>query len=105
MARKQVLFIAAAIVFCLVHIPAVADDQLKNKFWHVLPEIVLRPVGFVSLLFGSAFFVVSSLVTAVASIEEPHDALNNSFEGFVKTPFRYTFKRPIAGNTLKIEPE
>ncbi len=105
MARKQVLFIAAAIWFCLVHIPVVADDQLESKFWNVLPEIVLRPVGFVSLLFGSAFFVVTTPVTAVASIEEPHDALNNALEGFVNTPFRYTFKRPIAGNALKIEPE
>ncbi len=80
---------------------AAADEPTALGFHNVLLEFLLRPMGFLSLLGGSALFVASSPFTAVASLEEPHDAWFNSFNGFVGAPIRYTFTRPIGDYTFK----
>ncbi|MGH8550297.1 MAG: hypothetical protein ACRERU_17185 [Methylococcales bacterium] len=82
-----------------------ADEPSPVGFWEVLPETILRPMGFVGLVGGCALFVVATPFTAVASIEAPHDAWTNSFNGFVGAPVRYTFSRPIGDYTFKVYPD
>ncbi|MGH8499893.1 MAG: hypothetical protein ACRERV_13970 [Methylococcales bacterium] len=83
----------------------VADEPAPPGFRDVLPEIILRPMGFVGLIGGCALFAASAPFTAVASFEEPHDAWSNSFNGFVGAPIRYTFTRPIGDYTFKVYPD
>ena len=82
-----------------------AEEAVSPGFWEVLPETVLRPAGFMGLLGGCALFVASTPFTAVASIESPHDAWFNSFNGFVGAPVRYTFTRPIGDYRFEVNPD
>jgi hypothetical protein len=82
-----------------------AEDQSSVGFWEVLPETVLRPVGLMGFVGGCAMFLVATPITAVASIEAPHDAWFNSFNGFVGAPVRYTFTRPIGDYSFKVYPD
>ncbi|MCI0666641.1 MAG: hypothetical protein L0Y38_07115 [Methylococcaceae bacterium] len=82
-----------------------ADDPPSLGFWDVLPETILRPMGFVGLVGGCALFVASAPFTAAASIEAPHDAWSNSFNGFVGGPVRYTLTRPVGDYRFKVYPD
>lgn len=91
--------------FVLAHAAVATEQESSVGFWDVLPEAVLRPVGFMGLVGGCALFVASTPFTAIASIEAPHDALTHSFNGFVGAPVRYTFTRPIGDYAFKVYPD
>ncbi len=55
----------------------------------VLDTAFLRPLGIVSTVFGSVFFVVSLPFAAITS------SVGTSFDLLVKDPFEYTFRRPL----------
>lgn len=85
---------------------ALADEMAPSPgFWDILPETILRPVGFMSFVGGCALFAATSPLTAIASIEEPHEAMSHSFNGFVGAPIRYTFTRPIGNYAFKVYPD
>lgn len=96
------------ILLCLIVLNGVAPAAYSAEapdsggVWNLLPEAVLRPFGFMALLGGGAMFVACSPVTAIASIEEPHEALQNSLNGFVLAPVRYTFNRPLGDYSFKV---
>lgn len=97
-----------------LQLPVAADDQpwpgssLKGPapgLSDYLSEVVLRPVGVVSNLVGLGLFVAASPVTLIASAAAPHDALANSFNGFVVGPYRYTFRRPLGVYRFPVDSE
>ncbi|MGR9106349.1 MAG: hypothetical protein ACU843_05390 [Gammaproteobacteria bacterium] len=92
---KKIPILSVLVWQLLTPVPAFAAESSDGGIWEFLPEIILRPFGFLSVLGGSALFVAASPLTAAASIEAPHDAWSNSFNGFVAAPIRYTFTRPI----------
>lgn len=100
---KKIYTVLFVLSLVLTNGSATADES--TTFLDVLPEILLRPMGFVSLLGGSAMFVAATPFTAAVSLEEPHDAWSNSFNGFVGAPIRYTFTRPIGDYTVKVYPD
>lgn len=96
-----------AVLALLMSMPGVASAEEVESigFWDVLPETILRPVGFLSFLGGCALFAATTPFTAIASIEAPHDAWFNSFNGFVGAPVRYTFTRPVGDYRFAVFPE
>jgi hypothetical protein len=53
--------------------------------------VALRPLGFLSVLVGSAAFVPVAIVCAPGGREAIDDALDL----FVREPYRHTFQRPL----------
>jgi hypothetical protein len=51
--------------------------------------LVVRPLGFVATILGSALFVVSLPIAAVS------DSVSDTAEALVLTPGRMTFTRPV----------
>ena len=98
--KNRILGVAKGLVLALalVHGAVAAEPESSVGFWDVLPETVLRPVGFMGFVGGCALFVASTPFTAVASIEAPHDAWTNSFNGFVGGP-------EVAGCSTRISEE
>lgn len=99
------VILAVLLLLSLAQGTVVAKEDSSVGFWEVLPETVLRPVGFMGFVGGIALFVASTPFTAVASIEAPHDAWSHSFNGFVGAPVRYTFTRPIGDYVFKVYPD
>ena len=111
--KRNLFAVLAALLLSLVQLPAVAEDQpwpgtateQAPDLEDYLAEIVLRPIGAISNLVGLGLFVAASPITMLASIVEPHDAVANSFNGFVLAPFRYTFRRPIGEYRFRVNAE
>jgi hypothetical protein len=61
----------------------------------VLETLILRPLGVVGTIIGTAFFIGTSPLTALASIAPPHNAFEESARVLVVAPFDYTFIRPF----------
>jgi len=100
---KRNKYLLLALCFYLLHSPAMAEENPQSPgFWDTLPEVMLRPMGVVASAAGVAFFVAGSPFTALASIPEPHDAFTQTFDAFVKTPYRLTFRRPLGDYRLEI---
>lgn len=55
--------------------------------------LVLRPLGLVGTIVGTAFFIGTIPLTGLASIAPPHDAFAQAADAFIVTPFDYTFER------------
>ncbi len=108
--KRNLFAVFAVLMLSLVQSPAVAEDQpwpgtTKEQapgLEDYLAEIVLRPLGAISNIVGLGLFVAASPITMLASIEEPHDAVANSFNGFVLAPYRYTFRRPIGEYRFRV---
>ena len=79
------------------------DTDTDTKIGDVLPELILRPIGILSSAAGLGFFIASLPFVAVASIPEPHNAIDFTYETFIQTPFRFTFLRPIGTYNVPIE--
>ncbi|MGH8477184.1 MAG: hypothetical protein ACRERS_00920 [Methylococcales bacterium] len=93
------------LLFLLASGAALADDVASPGIRDLLPELLLRPMGFVGLVGGCALFAAATPFTLAASLEEPHDAWSNSFNGFVGAPIRYTFLRPIGDYRFEVNPD
>ena len=85
--------------------PAAIEKESPTAIENVWPELFLRPIGVLSSAIGAGFFVATLPFAAVANIPEPHDAFDQTYEAFIKTPFRFTFARPIGDYHVPIESE
>jgi hypothetical protein len=110
--KRILIAVFAVLLLCQVQSSAVAEDQpwpgtteQAPGLEDYLAEIVLRPLGAISNIVGLVLFVAASPITLLASIEEPHDAVANSFNGFVLGPYRYTFRRPIGEYRFRVNAE
>ncbi|NOQ14893.1 MAG: hypothetical protein GQ583_10520 [Methyloprofundus sp.] len=61
----------------------------------IASEILIRPVAVLGSAAGFAFFVIASPVAALASIPEPHDAWDTTWNDLVVVPFDFAFRRPL----------
>lgn len=66
----------------------------------VLDVLIYRPFGVALTALGTAVFVAMSPLTALASIPEPHDAFEKTYQVLIRTPVRYTFVRPVGDKSL-----
>jgi hypothetical protein len=102
---NKIRLLSVLLLLNLAPSAALADDSSAVGFWNVLPETILRPTGFLSLVGGCVMFVAAAPFTSVASLEAPHDAWSNSFNGFIGAPIRYTFDRPLGDYSFKVHPD
>ena|GEM_PF-577515 len=111
--KRNLFAVFALLWLCQMQTPAIAEDQpwpgttmeQAPGLEDYLAEIVLRPIGAISNIVGLGLFVAASPITMLASIQEPHDAVANSFNGFVLAPYRYTFRRPIGEYRFRVNTE
>lgn len=78
----------------------VPDYAAADPAFVAIDIMALRPLGLVTTVIGSAFFIASSPLTALASIPEPHDAFESSYKILILAPARYTFERPVGDRTM-----
>jgi hypothetical protein len=83
--------IVAIILFSLV-VPAVAQASEEE----VVADFLMRPVGFVGLILGTAGFIVSLPLTVVTG------GTGKVADTLVKKPFWFTFQRDF-GEGLRVE--
>lgn len=87
------------IVFLLLETKLAQADDPKVPEYNaqdvVIETLILRPLGLVGTIVGSAFFIGTSPLTALVSIAPPHDAFEKAADIYVMTPFNYTFARPF----------
>ena len=91
MKRLVVAFVVLTLLF-----PAVgfaADEEA------VVAEFVVRPIGFVTFVLGSAVFLVTLPVSVVVG------GTDNMAEVLVKRPYRFTFQRDMGEELLPWEGE
>ncbi|WP_305907808.1 hypothetical protein Q9L42_013885 [Methylomarinum sp. Ch1-1] len=68
----------------------------SSKDANVLIDVViLRPLGFVSMIGGAAVFLGLSPLTAFAAIPEPHDSFEKMGDILVVNPAKFTFEREV----------
>ncbi len=61
----------------------------------VFIDMPFRVIGMAGTIAGTAFFIGTSPLTALASAFPPHNAFEKSAETFVMEPVRWTFQRPV----------
>lgn len=57
--------------------------------------LIYRPIGFAMTMAGAAVFVATSPMLAVANLAPPHDAFDHASDMMIKTPYKFTFERPL----------
>lgn len=96
--------IVAVMLWAVTVMPAMAEQQPQETgMMEILPELIIRPVGVLSSAFGLGLFLFTSPISALATIAEPHDALETTFHAFVVSPYRYTFRRSLGDYSLPID--
>jgi hypothetical protein len=98
------IFHSLLLVFAVGFIsPAVAQPQeIKADVSDYLIDAVLRPLGFVEMIAGTATFVVLSPLTAIASIPAPKEnAFAELADTLVVNPAKFTFVRPVGDYNYK----
>lgn len=58
-------------------------------------DLVLRPVGFVGTVAGTALYVGLSPLTLISQLYPPHDSFEKLGKLLVVQPAKYTFTRPV----------
>jgi hypothetical protein len=86
---KTIFSILLIVVMLFSAAPAFAASSDIDAADVIIDVAFLRPLGIVSTVFGSAFFVVSLPFAAITS------SVGTSFELLVQDPFEYTFRRPL----------
>ena len=86
---KKIFSILLIMVMLFSSAPAFAASSDTDAADIVIDTVLLRPLGIVSTVFGSVFFVVSLPFAAITS------SVGTSFELLVQDPFEYTFRRPL----------
>ena len=91
--KSMIFFVAAAMLLIPFSTGALAEEYFEAKkpgsgdmMWDA---VVVRPVGIIATVIGSAFWVVSLPFTLLAN------DVDSASEKLVKDPARYTFKRPL----------
>lgn len=76
-----------------------ADDEIGYGRFGLIDAmaevLLLRPLGVAATIAGTAFFVVTSPITALADISPPHDAFKKMADVFIVSPAKFTFDRPM----------
>ncbi len=73
-----------------------ANCQGPNPAASLMTDVIIvRPLGLVGTIVGSALFVGLSPLTALANIAPPHNAFNKVGWVLVGMPYAYTFERPV----------
>jgi hypothetical protein len=86
---KKIFSILLVTVMLFSAAPAFAASSDIDAADVIIDTAFLRPLGIVSTVFGSVFFVVSLPFAAITS------SVGTSFELLVQDPFEYTFRRPL----------
>ncbi|MDD4092609.1 MAG: hypothetical protein PHQ63_08605 [Smithellaceae bacterium] len=86
MKRKWIVLLAAMVIF-ISAVPARADITQSDLV--VLDVALIRPVGIVSVVVGTALFILSLPVSI------PSGSVGTVANSLVKESFEYTFIRPI----------
>jgi len=86
---KKFYSILLIMVMLFSSAPAFAASSDIDAVDVVIDTAILRPLGIVSTVLGSAFFIVSLPFAAITS------SVGTSYEVLVKDPFVYTFRRPL----------
>jgi len=81
----MILFISFVLI--LTSTPVFAADN--DGFVVVADAVIARPVGLVSLVVGTAFFIVAFPFAATSG------SLGTTADTLVGEPFRFTFTRPL----------
>jgi hypothetical protein len=91
--KSVVLFIIANLFVLSGWSPIFAQDRYEENERSgakmAADALLMRPVGFVASVFGSAVFVVS---LPLSLLGENHE---EAFNKMVKKPVKYTFVRPL----------
>jgi len=91
--RKLVLSLTAAALFAsTLPAPALADSTGKEEGDDIsvaLDLVMLRPIGFIATVLGTAAFIVS------LPISLPTGSAGKTFTSLVKEPAKYTFVREL----------
>ena len=98
--------ISVFILFSLVSVACsgnAMENQTEDQDPGMLPELIMRPAGFCGSIIGLTAFILSTPFAGLASIPEPHDAFQKTYNAFLETPFRYTFTRPLGDYSLTID--
>jgi hypothetical protein len=83
--------------------PGFAKQQtIKADGYDYLIDVVLRPLGFVEIIAGTATFVLLSPLTAIASIPAPQEhAFVELADTLIVKPYKFTFERPVGDYNYK----
>jgi len=80
-------------------------DYDYDKGFVPVDLIIMRPLGFVATLAGTALFIGLSPLTAFAQISPPHDAFKKTANLMIIAPALYTFDRPLGNKSLMYFPD
>ena len=94
-------------LMCLLNsgVSAADDDRVLTPQGVLADLMMVRPFGLGMIAVGTALFVGTSPIAALASIGEPHDALQRSGEALVAAPVAFTFSRPLGDFRYKLDSE
>lgn len=85
---KKAFVILLALVFVFTSTAVFAKETPETE--EVIGDVfLLRPIGFASLVFGTAVFIVALPISLITK------STDQTAEVLVKKPFDYTFKRPV----------
>lgn len=93
--KKLALAVTLLFTLAMVTPPAVMADDLVNNYEEpkdgaiVLDLVVLRPLGLVGTVVGTALFLVA------LPLSIPTGSINGTFTHLVKRPFVFTFVREL----------
>jgi len=91
--KSMVFFVVAAMMIIPLSSGALAAEYFEAKEPGsgdmMFDAVVVRPVGIIATVIGSAFWLVSLPFSALG------DNVGAATEKLVKDPARYTFKRPL----------
>lgn len=85
---------AALLAGSLLFAHGASAERAIDGFDVVADVAVVRPIGFVGTVAGSALFVGLLPFTALASIPSPHKGIELAADALVVKPAKFTFARP-----------
>lgn len=85
------LMLATALLSCQT---AHAETRPVDGYDVVADVLVVRPLGFITTLAGSALFMAALPFTAIANIPKPQKAVEMAADVLVIKPASFTFARP-----------
>jgi hypothetical protein len=88
---KKLVSLLLVLVLVLTSSMAFAVGEVKRNDI-VLDAVALRPLGFISYLFGCALYGLTYPVAAMT------DSKDTSYKLLVEGPHEYTFSRPLGEN-------
>lgn len=93
----KILRLLVALAAFFLTSPAFASQPTHqvNGYDVLFESLVLRPLGLVGLVAGTAVFAAISPLTAIANIPEPHNAFPLLSNVLIIKPAKYTFERPL----------